>query len=189
MAKTIYRILLESELKKAFSRLKPGKVLDAGGAGAPYKEFVPHTGYFCLDLNAGHRPDIVGDAHDIPLKDGSFDTVIATELLEHCRDPKKVVSEFRRVLKKNGVAVVSVPFMYHYHGDNFSKDYWRFSKDGLAELFRDFKSAEAIPHGSFTTTMLNLLFCRISFMNRLSWIASKIRFGDLPAGYIVFAVK
>ncbi|VVB99043.1 Ubiquinone biosynthesis O-methyltransferase [uncultured archaeon] len=189
MAKTIYRVLLESELRKAFAKLSPGKVLDAGGASSPYRELVPHMEYLCLDLNAGHKPDIVGDVHCLPLKNGSFDTVIATELLEHCRDPKKVVSEFRRVLKKGGAVVASCPFIYHYHGDDFSKDYWRFSSDGLKELFSGFSSAEIFPHGSFTTTALNLFFCKFPFLNRLSGIASKIRIGNLPSGHVILAIK
>src|SRR3989442_5840313 len=35
----------------------------------------------------------------LPFADGTFDVVVAGELLEHLRDPRRVVSEVRRVLR------------------------------------------------------------------------------------------
>lgn len=49
------------------------------------------------------------DAEDLPFEDGTFDRVYCSEVLEHVIDPKAVIAEMRRVLKPNGVAVVSVP--------------------------------------------------------------------------------
>jgi len=189
MRKTINRLILDETLEKVFKKLTPGKVLDLGGANSPYKQIIPTTQYLCVDLNPKHKPDIVGDVHNLKIKSNSFDTIIATELLEHCHSPKIVVKEIYRLLRKNGSAVISVPFMYPYHGDNFSKDYWRFSEDGLRELFKDFKKIKIYPHGSLTTTLLNFVFCRYFFLTRLSKIFYKIRFGDLPAGFVILATK
>lgn len=47
---------------------------------------------------------------DVP--DGSFDVVIAGELLEHLRDPAAVVAEAERVLAPGGLLVGSVPNAY-----------------------------------------------------------------------------
>ncbi len=51
---------------------------------------------------------------DQPLEfaDESFDVAVAGELLEHLRDPGRVVSEIRRVLKPGGTFVGSVPNAY-----------------------------------------------------------------------------
>ena len=48
---------------------------------------------------------------DAPLEfpDGSFDVVVAGELLEHLRDPERLVAEIRRVLRPGGTFVGSVP--------------------------------------------------------------------------------
>jgi 2-polyprenyl-3-methyl-5-hydroxy-6-metoxy-1,4-benzoquinol methylase len=46
------------------------------------------------------------------LDDGSFDVVVAGELLEHVRDPESLVAEVRRVLKPGGHFVGSVPNAY-----------------------------------------------------------------------------
>lgn len=51
---------------------------------------------------------------DRPLEfpDESFDVVVAGELLEHLRDPQRVVAEARRVLRPGGTFVASVPNGY-----------------------------------------------------------------------------
>jgi SAM-dependent methyltransferase len=48
----------------------------------------------------------------LPFDDGTFDVVVAGELLEHLRDPRSVVSEVRRVLRSGGTFVGSVPNAY-----------------------------------------------------------------------------
>ena len=48
----------------------------------------------------------------LPFQDATFDVVVAVELLEHLRDPKRVVSEVLRVLRPGGTFVASVPNAY-----------------------------------------------------------------------------
>jgi SAM-dependent methyltransferase len=51
---------------------------------------------------------------DAPLEfeDTSFDVVVAGELLEHLRDPRRLVADARRVLRPGGTFVASVPNAY-----------------------------------------------------------------------------
>lgn len=49
---------------------------------------------------------VQGDAHTLPLRDGSFDLVYARYVLEHVHDPARVLAEMRRVLRPGGEAVV-----------------------------------------------------------------------------------
>ena len=51
-----------------------------------------------------------GDITNLPFKDNFFDRVIASEILEHIRDDQKAIKEIFRVLKPNGVAVITVPY-------------------------------------------------------------------------------
>lgn len=51
---------------------------------------------------------IVSDAHRIPFQNESFGVVICTEVLEHVVEPEKVIKEIKRVLKKNGVAIIEM---------------------------------------------------------------------------------
>jgi SAM-dependent methyltransferase len=48
----------------------------------------------------------------LPFEESSFDVVVAGELLEHLRDPQRVVSEVLRVLRPGGTFVGSVPNAY-----------------------------------------------------------------------------
>ncbi|HIA02419.1 MAG TPA: methyltransferase domain-containing protein [Myxococcales bacterium] len=49
------------------------------------------------------------NAEQLAFSDHSFDRIYCTEVLEHVLHPKVVLSEMKRVLKPDGVAVVSVP--------------------------------------------------------------------------------
>lgn len=53
---------------------------------------------------------VVCDIRKIKLPDKSVDIVVATEVLEHLHDYKKVIAEIKRILKPKGVAIISVPF-------------------------------------------------------------------------------
>lgn len=48
----------------------------------------------------------------LPFDDENFDVVVAGELLEHLRDPRRVVVDVRRVLRPGGTFVASVPNAY-----------------------------------------------------------------------------
>jgi len=50
-----------------------------------------------------------GSALDIPLENSSFDVVISFETLEHISDHQKMMSELKRVLKPDGILIISTP--------------------------------------------------------------------------------
>jgi ubiquinone/menaquinone biosynthesis C-methylase UbiE len=52
---------------------------------------------------------LVGDTFFLPLKDKSFDLVFSQGLIEHFPNPKKVIKEQARILKKNGYLIINVP--------------------------------------------------------------------------------
>jgi methionine biosynthesis protein MetW len=45
----------------------------------------------------------------LPFEDSTFDVVVAGELLEHVRDPARLIAEVMRVLRPGGEIVASVP--------------------------------------------------------------------------------
>ncbi|MBU1127142.1 class I SAM-dependent methyltransferase [Patescibacteria group bacterium] len=51
----------------------------------------------------------VADAHTLPFEDKKFQAVFCLEVMEHIFDPKKVLSEIKRVLALDGYIVVLVP--------------------------------------------------------------------------------
>ncbi len=59
--------------------------------------------------NNGKMKFMVADAHKLPFQSNTFDAVFALEMLEHVFDPLKVLTEARRVIKKNGYGIFLVP--------------------------------------------------------------------------------
>lgn len=58
----------------------------------------------------GGRASLVrGDAVALPMRSRSFDRVICSEVLEHLPDPAAAVAEIARVVRADGVVVLSVP--------------------------------------------------------------------------------
>jgi len=51
----------------------------------------------------------VADAQSLGHPDGSFDTVISCETLEHLPNPRSAIAEFRRVLKPGGRLLLTTP--------------------------------------------------------------------------------
>lgn len=51
----------------------------------------------------------VASASDLPFKDETFDVVLSTEVIEHVNNQKSALKEMCRVLKKNGILVITTP--------------------------------------------------------------------------------
>jgi len=66
---------------------------------------------------------IQADVTRLPFRDGSFDKIICSELLEHVPDDQRAVEELVRVLRNNGAMGVSVP---HYFAESIC---WMLSQD------------------------------------------------------------
>ncbi|MCH7838507.1 MAG: class I SAM-dependent methyltransferase [Chloroflexi bacterium] len=58
---------------------------------------------------AGSADFIVADAQHLPFRDGAFDKVLCTEVLEHVPDDKEGISELYRVAKPDAALAVSAP--------------------------------------------------------------------------------
>ena len=116
-----------------------------------------------LDVNDfGDYPNIVYDIcselDETLIK--KFDKIICIAVLEHVYDPFQAVRNIRMMLKDNGVLYGYVPYLFYYHAPTDLKfqDYFRFSKDALSYLFKDFKNLEIFPIRGRISTPLNILF-------------------------------
>ena len=114
-----------------------GKTLDFGAGSAKYRGLIsPHTSeYITFDVVHGTNVDVVGDAHKTPFESNAFNTIICTQMLEHVEKPWIVIAEIKRILKPNGVCIITAPFLIPYHAD--PHDFFRYTREGLLSLFKN----------------------------------------------------
>lgn len=145
------------------STLLPGSVLVTERVAAYYSQTLPAVVQGTLaDLGCGTAPlrplyarltdkhltlDWPASVHDIqidafadlgrgvPLRSGSIDTVLVSDVLEHLPHPGDFLEECHRILRDGGKVVGNVPFLYGLHEE--PHDYFRYTEHGLRRMFAD----------------------------------------------------
>jgi SAM-dependent methyltransferase len=143
---------------QASAPLLAGRVLDVGGArrrGA----FRPPAGarFVVADLVPALRPDVAADVQALPFRDGAFDAVKATEILEHVPEPAAALRECGRVLRAGGHLVATVPFLERLHGD--PDDYGRYTETMWRRLLASagLQPVSITPQGGYFTHLAGML--------------------------------
>lgn len=111
------------------------RILDLGSGGRRLKE-----GVISIDIFPREGVSVVADALMLPFREGSFDLIVCTAVLEHVTRTETVISEIYKCCKKGGVVYVEMPFLQGYHGA--PADYWRCTLPGLEELLKPFEKLE-----------------------------------------------
>jgi len=206
MTKAPWDVFFEEKIKIVFSESKT--VIDIGGGLRIAKDknnrynpknewlrpLVEKVDYKVLDPVPDYHPDIVGDIHALPFGDNSIDAILCIAVLEHVKNPFLAMQEMHRVLKPGGLLYLYVPFLYYYHPMKpYYEDYWRFTRDGLGELAKEFTRYELQSvRGAVETWLYLSPLGRIKILNRFAcWIdrlSGKIR-SNQTSGYCLYAVK
>ena len=66
---------------------------------------------------------IVADATGTPFEEDSFDVIVSFETLEHLSEHQQLIREFKRILKADGVLIISTPDKLVYSGDKEHNEY------------------------------------------------------------------
>jgi SAM-dependent methyltransferase len=94
--------------------------------------FPDEKHYTGIDIREGPGVDRVASVENLPFDDESFGCVLAFSTFEHVQRFWVGFDEVFRVLKPNGVLLMSVPFHFRIH--HHPSDYWRFTPEALDVL-------------------------------------------------------
>ncbi len=139
-------------------------VVSVGGYGPVdkyFKNYVENLGgaYTTFDLDAEHKPDIVGDVTQISSyleqQEIKPDVIIALEVLEHVPEFRDAIEACRDALKVNGTLVFSTPWIIPIH--DRPHDYYRFTPEVLAIHLREFREFEIRARGDYKDSVIMLL--------------------------------
>ena len=131
---------------EGYSRLLPrfakGILLDLGCGKVPlygvYQNYTSNV--ICADwpasLHGSNHVDVACDAGMIlPFRDEVFDTVLASDVLEHIYDARGLIAEVARILRPGGHVIINTPFMYQLH--ECPHDYHRLTAFALERMFAE----------------------------------------------------
>jgi SAM-dependent methyltransferase len=111
---------------------------DYGCGNKPYESLIaPFVDkYIGIDLPANEIADIhITPEGTIALPEGNLDVVLSTQALEHVVNPLFYLSEARRVLKDDGMLILSTHGYWMFHPD--PTDFWRWTSTGLQKIVTD----------------------------------------------------
>ena len=168
-----YRRKMLDYLQNKYKHLYKGIVLDIGGRnrGKFKKPIKSVNKWIFADINESYKPDIILDVSNMSIiESNTIDVVNAIELFEHVENIKKGLKECYRVLKNNGIIIISMPFLFPLHADPFDFQRWTNYKWCLELRKLGFKIEKFIIMGNFYThlaEMLKMNFKSIKKHNRI----------------------
>lgn len=160
-------LLADLRASRQFAR---GRLLDVGCGNKPYAHlFGPYVqSYIGVDPDPDHsRPDVAADVLHLPFAPATFDTVLATQVLEHVPQPDHMLKEVSRVLKPGGHLILTAPQYWPLH--EIPHDYYRFTQFGLRHLIHTSGlTLLSIKREGTAWTLIGQALCHV-LQNRRGW--------------------
>lgn len=154
-------IIRKNYLIKLLEKDPESFTLDLGCNDGPFKPHIKR--YVGLDIASAclrkfKASNLQGLGQNLPFRENIFERILASEVLEHVWDRDQVLRECRRVLKRNGEIIISVPY---------GKNPYRLRSKNFAPLFQRY-GIKYIPyvHGRFSKENVRLLLEKNGFIIR-----------------------
>lgn len=158
-----------------------GDLLDVGCGNKPYASLLNCSRHVGIDVPSSPHDqasfDFTYDGTQFPFENETFQSVLCTEVLEHSRQPRRLVSEIARILKPGGHALLAAPMFFHHHEEPY--DFQRFTQYGMEELAAQagLETVWIEPRGgTYVTTLaavylgLGQVLSRRPFIDVLLWL-------------------
>jgi SAM-dependent methyltransferase len=134
---SLVQIARDKFIQKKYLKNQKLTLCDYGCGTMPYitqfpKEFVDYKG---IDLSWNPYADFHIENNKILMHDLTADIVLSTQVLEHVEDYNSYLKEAYRILKDDGLLVITTHGYWMYHPD--PTDYWRWTSDGLKKIIQD----------------------------------------------------
>lgn len=148
---------------KTLAAKQTGQLMDFGCGRKPYRNlFTNVTAYIGVDIEqTGHdhsnsQIDVFYDGKTLPFGEDSFDSIFCSEVLEHVFNIDEVLPELKRVLKKDGQILITVPFCWNEH--EIPYDFGRYTSFGIKHLLEKhgFSIIEIRKSGHFSQVISQL---------------------------------
>ncbi len=105
--------------------------------------------------NNTHHP-ICGDLVRLPYRNESFDFVSVLDVLEHIKNDTLAILEISRILKKNGIVIITVPHRMRYYStqDRIIGHFRRYEINQIISQFNKFNLENIKTFGVYGRLML-----------------------------------
>ncbi len=120
----------------------PGPILEIGSYQVSGQEDIAclrtvfeGKEYVGVDMRPGPGVDSVENVEALPRESASVGSIIALNVFEHVEHFWRGFEEVQRVLRPDGLMLVSCPFSFHIHA--YPNDYWRFTPEALSSLLSE----------------------------------------------------
>ncbi len=125
-------------------------ILDTCAGWEPnfYQPLFPGKKYIKQDMQDFDPPciDLICDVANMEsISSESIGLVLNLESLEHLPYPQKAIDEIHRVLRPDGLLILTTVMHFKIH--RTPKDYWRFTPDGIELLLSRFKILDCALEG------------------------------------------
>jgi len=144
-----------------------GRLLDVGCGDKPYASVLQCEEHVGVDVrsssHSGGKIDVIYDGATLPFEGESFDSILCTEVLEHCLNPQSLVREMARVMKPGGCALLTAPMVFHHHEEPW--DFQRFTRYGMEHIARQagLEILWLVPRGRMYSALLGTVYTTVSY--------------------------